>query len=408
MLGRLRHPVLRSASFSVCFTYPSTRLTLLRLSVMSRPINTAPIPSTSVAPSNCSKFLTKVPPAEPSQRYDSSDAITPTVYGFFEKETSTWQYVAVDPRTLEAVVIDPVLDYDPSSGKVSTSTADGLLAFMEHNNISVRRILETHAHADHLTAAQYLKQQLGGDVAVCIGEKILQVQQTFAPIYGFDHAAFANTFDIFLKDDEEFKLGDISCRVMHLPGHTPDHLGYVMGKAVFTGDSIFNVSAVIERCLRAQNFLAALTVMIKSPMSAPPVQISLEGVSNIYTPYAFRIAVVAVLVLPLQSQSMQRLLSFPEDHRLFVGHDYPEDRSPSCSATVAEQRASNKHMKDGTEETSFTQWRHDRDAVLGAPRLLHPALQVNVRAGKLPPRDAQGRLFLMTPVKVDPQIVALL
>lgn len=160
------------------------------------------------------------------------------------------------------MIIDTVLDFDASSGTIMTTTADAILSFIESHRLKILRILwvtsrlvcrgprlnpvyrETHAHADHLSASQYFKRKLGGNVPICIGERIKQVQDTFAPVYGFDSDAFSDTFDILLKDEEEFKIGGLACRVIHLPGHTPDHVGYIIGKVVFTGDSIFMVSAV--------------------------------------------------------------------------------------------------------------------------------------------------------------------
>lgn len=202
-------------------------------------------------------------PVQADMHHDLADAQTPSIHSFFEKATGTWQYVLSDPTTSKAVIIDPVLDYDPASGAISTKSADRLLAFIKQQGLEVVRILyvsslsycmvaslieprffhcsETHAHADHLTASQYLKRQLGG-VPVGIGARITQVQQKFAPRYGFDDAALLEgTFDTYFRDDDEFQLGELSCRVVHLPGHTPDHIGYVFGKAIFTGDSIFNV-----------------------------------------------------------------------------------------------------------------------------------------------------------------------
>ncbi|KAI0743607.1 Metallo-hydrolase/oxidoreductase [Daedaleopsis nitida] len=295
--------------------------------------------------------------AKPWERIESPNAQTPTVFSFFEKATSTWQYVVVDPKTQEAVIIDPVLDYDPASGAISTSTADGIVAFVEHNGLNVTKVLETHAHADHLTAAQYIKRQLNGGIAVCIGQRIKQVQDTFAPVYGFQSPSYDNAFDVYFGDNEEFKLGSLSCQVLHLPGHTPDHVGFVIGKAVFAGDSIFNPDVGSARA-------------------------DFPG-GNAETLYA----------------SMQRLLSLPEDYRLFVGHDYPPNRDQASFSTVAKQRAQNKHVKVGTDAATFIKWRKERDAVLGAPRLLHPSLQVNIRAGRLPPPDDEGRMFLRTPVK---------
>ncbi|KAH9847135.1 Metallo-hydrolase/oxidoreductase [Lenzites betulinus] len=304
--------------------------------------------------------VNNVPPAEPWKRHISADPeTTPTVYTFFEKATSTWQYIVVDPNTSDAVLVDPVLDYDPNSGSITTETADGLVSFIEHHKLRITRILETHAHADHLTAAQYLKQQLGGDVAVCIGQRITMVQDTFAPIYGLESSSLDGAFDVYFQDNEKFNLGTLSSHVMHLPGHTPDHVGYVIGKAVFTGDSIFNPDVGSARA----DFPGG-------------------DAENLYA-------------------SMQRLLSLPEDHRLYVGHDYPQDRDQTCFATVADQRTKNRHVKVGTEPSTFIRFRKERDAILGAPRLLHPALQVNIRAGRLPPPDEQGRIFLRIPVRVD-------
>ncbi|PIL36237.1 hypothetical protein GSI_01899 [Ganoderma sinense ZZ0214-1] len=303
-----------------------------------------------------------IPPAVPCEKHHSQDAETPTVFSFFEPATSTWQYVVADTKTSEAVIVDPVLDYDPASGLVTTSTADGLVSFVEHNGLKVSKILETHAHADHLTAAQYLKHQLPGDVPVCIGQRIRQVQNTFAVVYGIDSPSLVNSFDIYFQDDEEFALGSLSCRVVHLPGHTPDHVGFIVGKAVFTGDSIFNPDVGSARA-------------------------DFPG-GNAELLYA----------------SMQRLLSLPEDYRLYVGHDYPIDRDQVCFSTVADQRAKNMHVKTGVDSASFIQFRKQKDAVLGAPRLLHPSLQVNIRAGRLPSADMEGRVFMRIPVRADTQL----
>ncbi|RDB16734.1 Beta-lactamase hydrolase-like protein [Hypsizygus marmoreus] len=275
---------------------------------------------------------------------------TPEIYSFFEKQTSTWQYVVADPASMEAAIIDPVLDFDNVTGAVSTKTADCILDFISKKELKVARILETHAHADHLTAAQYLKEKLPGDVPLCIGKRITQVQKSFGLKYGMDPATLENAFDIYLEDDEEFKLGEISCKVMHLPGHTPDHVGYLLGKSVFTGDSIFLPDVGSARA----DFPGGSAKILYS--------------------------------------SMQRLLSLPGDYKIFVGHDYPpEGREPVCVATVEEQKTMNKHGKMDIDESSFIKLREERDATLGAPRLLHPSLQVNIRAGKVPPLDADGQ-----------------
>ncbi|KAI0081902.1 Metallo-hydrolase/oxidoreductase [Panus rudis PR-1116 ss-1] len=304
-----------------------------------------------------------IPPAEPWRCHFENDPKTPTVFTFFETTTSTWQYVVTDLKTREAVIIDPVLDYDPASGKVSTQTADGLLSFIQSKGLRVTKILETHAHADHLTASQYLKKQLGGNVPIGIGSRITQVQQTFAPKYGFDDPALLDgAFDLYLKDDETISLGGYTGQVVHLPGHTPDHVGYVFGEAIFTGDSIFNPDVGTARA----DFPGG-------------------NASDLYN-------------------SMQRLLAYPSHYRLFAGHDYPPTttrENQTCSSTIGEQRSLNIHCKEGTPPEQFIAWRKERDAKLGAPRLLHPSLQVNIRAGMLPPPDEKGRVWMKTPVSTS-------
>ncbi|TCD64159.1 hypothetical protein EIP91_004472 [Steccherinum ochraceum] len=310
------------------------------------------VASDTRAPSGAS-----APPAEPWRCHFEHADHTPTIWTFFEKATSTWQYIIADMKTGEAIIMDTVLDYDPVSGKISTATADGLLAFVHMKGLTVTQILETHAHADHLTAAQYMKQRLGGTVPVGIGARIVQVQKAFAPIYGLDDPAlFQGVFDTLFSDEQTVKVGSYEGKVMHLPGHTPDHVGYVIGKAVFTGDSIFNPDVGSARA-------------------------DFPG-GNVHDLYF----------------SMKRLLSLPEDYRLFVGHDYPSGRDQTCSATVEEQRESNKHVTIGTAEEEFTSWRKERDSSLGAPRLLHPSLQVNIRGGRLPPADEKGRVWFKTPI----------
>ncbi|KAJ7594091.1 Metallo-hydrolase/oxidoreductase [Mycena floridula] len=301
------------------------------------------------------------------KHYPSTSPHSPDVYSFFENKTSTWQYLVVDPRTSEAVIIDTVLDYNPASGHISTGTADGILAFIAERQIKVLRILESHAHADHLTASQYFKRKLatrhGNPIPICIGERIRTVQTTFAPIYGFDSSHLENTFDVYLKDEEEFNIGSLSCRVIYLPGHTPDSVGYLIAGSMFTGDSIFMPDVGSART----DFPGG-------------------SAKDLYS-------------------SMRRLMALPDDTNLFVGHDYPVERaSEECMATVSEQLRLNRHTKLGTSEKMFTRFRDARDKVLGAPALIHPALQVNIRAGKLPPADSEGRVFLKVPLKVGDDV----
>ncbi|KIY61399.1 Metallo-hydrolase/oxidoreductase [Cylindrobasidium torrendii FP15055 ss-10] len=292
-------------------------------------------------------------------RYLHGEPGTADIYAFLHRNTETWQYIVADPETKEAVVIDSALDYDAPSGRLDTKAADELLEFAASQGLSVVRILETHAHADHLTASQYLKSKLPREVPICIGRRIRQVQTNFAPFYGFDKSLLQRSFDVFFEDDEKFDIGNLSCSVMHLPGHTPDHIGYLVGKAVFTGDSIFMPDVGSAR-----------------------VDFPGGDAHQLYS-------------------SMHRLLSLPEDYLLFVGHDYPSDREYAAAATVATHRAQNKHVKVGISEKAFTDMRQTRDKSLGAPRLFHPSLQVNVRAGRLPPADEDGNIRMKIPLRTS-------
>ncbi|KAJ7497290.1 Metallo-hydrolase/oxidoreductase [Mycena latifolia] len=291
--------------------------------------------------------------AEPFQHYSSQSSDSPTVYSFFEQDTSTWQYIVLDPVTKDAALIDTVLDYEPSSGKISTTTADQILAFIEKHGLNIKYVLETHAHADHLTAAQYYKKKLSAPVG--IGKRIGTVQKTFAPVYGFESSSFVDAFDLLFRDDEQFSLGNLNCRVMHLPGHTPDHVGYIIGQSVFTGDSIFQPDVGSAR----SDFPGGDAKALYS--------------------------------------SMQRLMALPGGTRLFVGHDYPVGRNQLCVSTVGQQLSSNKHSGKGISESEFVAFRNARDSVLGAPHLLHPSLQTNIRGGRLP-RDSSGRLHFKIPI----------
>ncbi|KAB8077469.1 beta-lactamase-like protein [Aspergillus leporis] len=289
----------------------------------------------------------------------------PTIHPIFEKQTSTWQYIVACPQTHEAVIIDSVLDYNQSQSTISTITADKLLELVNVHKYKVTRLLETHAHADHLTAASYLQAQLqtyGSRVPICIGRRIRQVQDTFAGRYGVSPDELINAFDHLLDDDETFRIGNLTAKVLHLPGHTPDHVGYLIGRNVFTGDSIFNPDVGSARCDFPNGDADALY------------------------------------------RSMQRLLALPDEFQLYTGHDYPpstteSSREPMPFATVSEQRKRNKHVGSGHE--AFVKWREERDSGLNEPRLLHQALQVNIRGGKLPRSpDGSHRTFLLVPVSL--------
>ncbi|RDL34307.1 Uncharacterized protein BP5553_07435 [Venustampulla echinocandica] len=302
----------------------------------------------------------------------------PDIYACFEAVTATWQYIVADPQTRDAVVIDSVLDFNPASNQISTDTADGLLGLILEYNLTVTRILETHAHADHLTAATYLQQKLVSQgrprPEICIGERIAEVQATFASKYKINGSQLVNVFDKLFQDNEEFMIGEIRAKVLHLPGHTPDHVGYLIGENVFTGDSIFNPDVGSARA----DFPGGSATALYS--------------------------------------STQTLLGLPETYRLYVGHDYPpEARSKNDIGekhkpytTVKEQREGNKHVKEGTKEEEFVKFRSERDAVLGEPRLLHQSLQFNIRAGKLPEATESGDIFLRIPVKASKEFMNLM
>jgi glyoxylase-like metal-dependent hydrolase (beta-lactamase superfamily II) len=290
----------------------------------------------------------------------------PTIHTIFEPVTGTWQYIVADPSTNQAVIIDPVLDFNSSTATVSTASANKLLAVVNEHGYNITRILETHAHADHLTASRYLQGKLVEQGQkrpdLCIGKRIKDVQALFGKRYGVKPEEMSNAFDKVFDDGETFTIGDVEAKVLHLPGHTPDHIGYVIGSNVFTGDSIFNADVGSARC----DFPGG-------------------SATQLYN-------------------SIQTLLSLPEEYRLYTGHDYPPaDREggkvekPYC--TVKEQREQNKHASAKVPEEDFVSWRSGRDAGLSEPKLIHQALQVNIRAGRLPGEGEEGYRFLSVPVK---------
>ncbi|KAA8642067.1 hypothetical protein EYZ11_010646 [Aspergillus tanneri] len=297
----------------------------------------------------------------------------PVVHSFYEPTTGTWQYIVACPSTKDAAVIDPVLDFDPASLRISTASADSLFDFVTRKGYTIRYLLETHAHADHLTASFYLQQRLllssKPRPPICIGHRIRTVQKTFGQKYGIPAEELDAAFDHLLEDGEEFSIGDVVASVLYLPGHTPDHIGYRIGMNVFTGDSIFNPDVGSARC-------------------------DFPG-GDARTLYS----------------SMQTLLSLPPSYRLYTGHDYPpsidgeEKRDPLPYVTVADQKERNKHVKQGNSEEQFVQWRSERDQGLKEPRLLHQALQVNVRGGRMPKKTHAGKVLLDFVVQVPEVLV---
>jgi glyoxylase-like metal-dependent hydrolase (beta-lactamase superfamily II) len=283
----------------------------------------------------------------------------PTVTPFFHSPTSTWTYVVSDPATREAAVIDPVLDYDWRSARTGTSSADGVLAHLEAQGLRLRWILETHAHADHLSSAAYLQSRAGGQIA--IGTGIRQVQATFKRIFGLgdEFAPDGRQFDRLFADGDTVALGGIEGRVIATPGHTSDSVSYLFGDALFVGDTVFMPDGGSARC----DFPGG-------------------DAAELY-------------------RSVQRLYALPEATRVFVCHDYsPGGRPPQCQTTIGEQRRANVHLKADTSEHDYVAMRRARDATLDVPNLIIPSVQVNIRAGHLPPAESDGVSYLKVPLNV--------
>src|SRR5579883_112670 len=281
------------------------------------------------------------------------------IEGFFDEASLTVIYLVSDPARHRAAVIDPVLDYDHRSGKASTASADRVLAKARERGVQVDWVLETHAHADHLTAAPHIKAKTGAQVA--IGEHIKDVQRIFKPVFGADDVSGeGREFDRLLRDGEVLPLGSLEIEVMHLPGHTPADVAYRVGDAVFVGDTIFMPDYGTARA----DFPGG-------------------DAHRLY-------------------QSVRRLLALPAETRLFMCHDYkaPGRDSYAWETTVGEERAKNVHVREGVDEQAFAAMRRERDATLPAPVLLLPSVQVNIRAGHLPPPDANGTRYLRIPVRM--------
>lgn len=282
------------------------------------------------------------------------------IQAFFDEATQTVTYLVADPATRQAAVIDPVLDYDHRSGKASTASADHVLAAAREQALQIAWILETHAHADHLSAAPYLKERTGARVA--IGEHIRDVQTLFRPVFNLDDVSGdGSEFDHLLKDGETLSLGGLSVEVMHTPGHTPACVSYRIGDAVFVGDTLFMPDYGTARA-------------------------DFPG-GSARTLY----------------QSIQRLLALPGPTRLFMCHDYkaPGRDHYAWETTVADERARNVHVHEGVSADAFVAMRQRRDATLAAPTLLLPSIQVNIRAGRLPEAESNGVRYLKVPIRLS-------
>ncbi len=286
-----------------------------------------------------------------------SPPISPLVQPFFHHDSSTWSYVVADADSGRAAVIDPALDFDPKSARTGTLFADTLIAWVRERGFAIDWILETHAHADHLSAAQHVKQQLGGRIA--IGAGICTVQETFAPVFdlGDEFARDGSQFDHLFVDTEAFRVGDIDAQVIAVPGHTADSVAYRIGDALFTGDSLFMPDGGSARC----DFPGGDAAMLY--------------------------------------HSIQRLFALPDSTRVFVCHDYgPNGRGVACETSIGAEKRENIHLRAGIDEEDFVRMRRERDATLAMPTLLLPAIQVNIRAGELPPAASNGVRYLKLPL----------
>lgn len=281
----------------------------------------------------------------------------PVIQPFFDDATFTVTYLVSDPETRKAAIVDPVLDYDPKSGRTSTGSADAVLQAAQKANLKIEWILETHAHADHMSSAAYLREKTGAKIA--IGQHITEVQKVFRGLFNVPYQSTdGSDFDHLVKDGEVLSLGDLRVEVLHTPGHTPACVSYRIGDAVFVGDTMFMPDYGTARA-------------------------DFPG-GDARTLY----------------RSIRKVLSLPPETRLFMCHDYkaPGRNSYAWETTVAAERRSNVHVRDGVTEDEFVAMRTERDATLAMPVLILPSVQVNIRAGAMPPPESNGTSYLKIPV----------
>lgn len=285
--------------------------------------------------------------------------MNPNIQAFFDTVTQTISYVIFDEAGGSCAIIDPVLDYDPKAGKTLTHNADKLIAFIHDQRLSVQWILETHAHADHLSSADYLKNQLGGKIG--IGQNIPAVQKTFKKIFNFgdEFIPDGHHFDHLFSDGELFQIGKITAKAIAVSGHTPADIAYRINDVIFVGDTLF----------------------------MPDVGTARADFPGGDARQLFK--------------SIEKILAFPPETRLLMCHDYPPtNRPPEWESTVAEQRAHNIHIHAGITEDEFVKMRTERDATLEMPNLLLPAIQINIRGGKLPPAESNGVAYFKIPINL--------
>lgn len=290
--------------------------------------------------------------------YPVDPSVKPEVTTFFEAATNTFSYLVRDPGSKACAIVDSVLDFDPASGRTATVSADEIADAVERQGLEVAWLIETHVHADHLSAAPYLQGRLGGKIG--IGEKIVQVQEIFGKVFnaGREFQRDGSQFDRLFKDGDTYEIGGMTAFAMHTPGHTPACMVHVIGDAAFVGDTLFMPDSGTARC----DFPGGDATTL------------------------FR--------------SIRRVLALPPQTRLFMCHDYGANgkREVANETTVAEERAKNIHVHDGVAEADFVKMRSARDATLGMPRLILPSIQVNMRAGALPPPEDNGQRYLKIPL----------
>lgn len=286
-------------------------------------------------------------------------SIKPEVLAFFDEPTNTFSYVVKDPASSACAVVDSVMEIDYAAGRLSLNGADKIIDYIRSQNLELQWIIETHVHADHLSAAPYIQEKLGGKIG--IGAEITTVQNTFGKIFnaGSDFCRDGSQFDHLFKDGDEYMVGEMRCHTLHTPGHTPACMTHIMGDAAFVGDTLFMPDGGSARA----DFPGGDAKILY--------------------------------------QSIQRILALPDELRLFMCHDYmPNGRAVEYQTTVKQQRENNIHVHSGISENDFVKMRETRDSTLGMPKLILPSLQINMRAGHLPPEDSNGTVYLKVPLNM--------
>ncbi|MBL6768245.1 MAG: MBL fold metallo-hydrolase [Alphaproteobacteria bacterium] len=279
------------------------------------------------------------------------------IKGFFDSQTNTISYVVTDGQTAQCAVIDSVLDFDYASGKIEYKNADSIISYITENKLTLQWLVETHVHADHLSAAPYIQKQLGGKIA--ISKEIIKVQDIFGKIFnaGTEFERDGSQFDLLLGDNDSYQIGTVQATAIHTPGHTPACMAHIVGDAVFVGDTLFMPDGGTARA-------------------------DFPG-GDAHTLY----------------KSIQKILSLPDETRLFVCHDYmPNGRAVSWQTTIAEQKLKNIHIGGDITEAEFVKLREERDKTLSSPTLIMPSIQVNMRAGNMPPPEDNGSTYLKLPI----------